>query len=1768
MTDPHARARLWPASPFELADAHRCPSCFTVLTGPVCAACGLTLSDPRASRVLALGRDIVAVELARQQLIDEIRLTAAAALAARPASLPAVMDASPLAAAPPPAPTHTAPAGAPQASAPAMAYAPAEVAASIPAPVTPAAQTADAVDETFGDLTRSAEAPAVASAPNAPVGPPVAGVEASRPRRRLTVPVLLLIVGVSLVSVAAVFFLLLAWFWAGIAVKAAILGGVTLATIGLASWLRRRGLTATAEGIGALGVVLLALDAWGVRANDLFGLGSSNAAVFAGLAALVVAVLCRAWARLSRLRGPDLAASLALPAGIGLLVGGALALPTGEAVTAGLLGAAAGGLVHALPAPFSSARGGDEGVVERLVLALSGLAALVTAAITAAFATGDSVPVALWASGALLVLGAAYAWFSGRALSGAGVWARVVSSVGSGVAVYAAATVGWQLALRTDLPLYAVFVAPVLAVAVAFAIDVVHARFGGTRWLVAALTSAVIAALSIGGIAIAWGIDAEQVISSSWTAWATDAFALPPNAAALPLLGVATAVVIAALLLLAPTLRGHEIGAAVPVVAALVVIMAGLRTGVPAVTVGLAVAGAALAVVFIALARRRRRHADADGSQTTARAVGWLIAGALCTLAAYVVGTATPWLWLVGVVAALAYPIALRLVWRPAGAGAVVTALTPVAVAVVSALIAPSALAAATMLDGGEALVVLALVQWIALATLAAALALPLDRASRFALAVASEALVAGGLIGAVTVPLSSPVGDLALALGEPVSGVVRGILLLAGLVAVTIGLSRITGAAVVAAAALVAPVAAATVFDLLRTLGTAGSGGAVVALTAAAVIVPVAGAVLALVAARRSGAAGLRAEPTPAVPTTAGSVLWAVPGAAIRRLAADLGAALTVLVVGWGVTPDLVWAELALAAVGLAAASLTRGWAAPAGDPADGLFAMNDPRSPAALNRWVQPLPRALRRLLVWPAAAAAIGAWWSWLGAGTPAVDYTVESYVVPAALLLVALAAAFVWLRRRLEASIALGAGLAIGLWIPAVAGWSGEPLRGLLVALISVAVCLALSFTAVRGIRPVAPVGAAVAAVAVGLVAIERADDGEWQVLWLVLLVAVAYASGAGTALARPARLSSRLYAQLVPAGALVAAIAGIVPLADEPRIIAGSLLMLAALHLASAGLDRLPLTALTRWISLAGAAVIAAFAVLRGAAPETESVWLPVAAMCLVGAVLGMLRRRQAGSPWPDVEGVAWIGGLVLAAVPGLFESAEPARVWAYVGLALAAGLGVAAVRDPRLGARDPRLAADENDGAPATEWPTGPAASSASPAPDADVPGLPPSSYGVPGNTGIAGVPAPLAGPELGVARTPKPMFPDVWTLRAPTAILLAASALAMGVRGLFAFGFDSALAAAIVAAVGSVAIAVLLAATAASDGAARATAWLAGAGVALIVVTTVTHSDASAGATALTAVIGGAVGVGGAAVLGLRRWVRLGAVLAIGGLVIAVVACGIRFLALAADPADSLEPDLWAIAGAGIGAAIALAALRATPSRAVARTAGAGFALAAVLFAAAELVLVASQDEGDGIRTVLVITALTVATAVGAAARARLGLALSIVAAAAGAVFGVVALTALGVRPVELVTVPAALGGIAYGTRTLLRDPAARSWRTLGPWLALLTVPSLLHDFAGSALREGDVELWRVVGLGVVAIAMVVAGAVLRLQAPLVLGSAVLLVHAVAQLWPWISSAYTAVPWWLWLGLGGALLIFLAARYERRMRALRAAFTAITSLR
>lgn len=1800
MSATHDDGPLWPASPFDLADAHRCPSCFTAVTARVCPACGFALTDPGAPRVLELGRQMLTLELSRQQLMDEIRLAHATASAATADAAPATVAAAPelvAAVADAGVAVHLAPAAeamlgasAPPTGAIAVVAEPAAEGASLTAPdaielVTVPESTLAAAATTAPEIVVPPKPPApAASGPQGP-GPsaPVA-VAASAPRRRPTVPVLLLIVGVSLVGIAAVFFLLLAWFLWGIAVRALIIGGITLATIALASWLRRRDLGATAEGIGALGVGLLALDAWAVRANDLFGTGSTDAALYTGVSALVVAVICRLWARVSHLRGPDLAASLALPAGLGFLVGGLTSLPPAEALTAGLLGAAAGGLVHALPAPWSSARRGEDHAVERLVLALSGVAALVAAGLAAGFLTGGALPVVIWSGIGLVVLGIAHAWLAHRTVDGARLPAAVVvSGVASVVATAAAGLAGWQLAMRSGLPVYGVLVAPVLAVLVAVAIDVVRSRRGAPAWVPAAIASAVVAGLSIVAIILTWVTQAIVTIGASWTAWRTDAFTLPAGAPEVPLLAVITAVVIGGLLLATPSLRGPVLRPFVPAVATVLLLVAGARTAVPAVVVAIAVVlvVAAVAVVAVLRIRKRRRNGvDADGAVDPGEGllarglpIGYLVAGGIAAATAYVGGVATPWLWLVGIGVAMAYPIALRLVLRPTDIAAVVAAVAPVAVAALSTLFAPSALAAVTGLTGEPGPVIATLLQWVAVATLVAAILLPVERASRIALAVAAEVLAAFSLVGAftaVTTPGAEPSANpLLTAIGEPGLGIARGALLLAGLTIVAFGVTRVAGVPTILAAALTAPVAAATTYDVLGTFGLRDTEGAPLALTAAAVVVPLVAAATAFPRREANEAPPAPVSqwpadiaPSPPRPRPTDRVL--------RRLAADLGAALTVLVVVWPVTPLLVWAALAIVAVGFAAASVSRGWVgAIAADPADDRF---------ATKRNGMPLLDGPRRLLAWPALVAAIAAWWTWLDAGTPDMSYTVESYVVPSAVVLVVFAALLVRLRRRVEASIALAGGLALGLWAPAVEGWSGEPLRGVVIALVAVAVCLALSFTPVRSIRPAAPLGAGVAVIAIGLVAVERAFEGQGsQVLWLVLLVAVAYASGWGATLARPSRLASGLYALIVPPAAVIAAIVAILPIADEPRIVAGTIIMLAALHLAAAGLNRLPLTGATRWISLAGAFAVGAAGWVLGAATEVEAVSLPVAAMCLVGAVLGMLRRRRAGDVWPAAEGPAWIVGVVLATAPSLLVAAEPARLWAYIALTLAAAAGVAALREP---ARE-RVAAAPAPTAAQVAAPPASARGAAAPIPPGpfatSAPSEELSAYAPPAGSPVhpAAPPAYAAPPAAAVApsvpRTPR--FVDIWSLRTPTAMLLGFAAVLMGLRGLVPPAVAGDAAAAIVAGLGVVAVAVLLTARAAADAAARGAAALAGAGTALLVAMSLTRPDADLVLTTVTAVIGGVLGVAGASVLGLRRWAPLGGVLAVGGLVVAVVACGARFFEIA--PAGGLEPDLWAVAGAGIAGAVALAALRATPSRAVGLTAGAGFAVASVLFALAELQLLLVQQTGDELRTAAVMSALTAATVVGTAARARLGLALVIAAAIAGAGFGILALTAGDVRPIELVTAPPALGGIAYGVRTLRREPASRTWPTLGPWLALLTVPSLLTDFAGSpsgvaaeAGWLGGPELWRIVSLGVVAIAMVVVGATYRLQAPLLLGSAVLVVHAVAQLWPWISTAYVAVPWWLWLGLGGALLIFMAARYEKNMKALRTTVVAVTSLR
>ncbi|GAA0261959.1 hypothetical protein GCM10009539_54560 [Cryptosporangium japonicum] len=93
-----------------------------------------------------------------------------------------------------------------------------------------------------------------------PVGEPVRA-EASA----WSVQTVLLALGGALLAVAAIVFTVVAWGTFGIGGRAVILAGITAVTFAVPALLHRRGLASTAETIGLLGLVLLALDGYALH---------------------------------------------------------------------------------------------------------------------------------------------------------------------------------------------------------------------------------------------------------------------------------------------------------------------------------------------------------------------------------------------------------------------------------------------------------------------------------------------------------------------------------------------------------------------------------------------------------------------------------------------------------------------------------------------------------------------------------------------------------------------------------------------------------------------------------------------------------------------------------------------------------------------------------------------------------------------------------------------------------------------------------------------------------------------------------------------------------------------------------------------------------------------------------------------------------------------------------------------------------------------------------------------------------------------------------------------------------------------------------------------------------------------------------------------------------------------------------------------------------------------------------------------------------------
>jgi hypothetical protein len=275
------------------------------------------------------------------------------------------------------------------------------------------------------------------------------------------------------------------------------------------------------------------------------------------------------------------------------------------------------------------------------------------------------------------------------------------------------------------------------------------------------------------------------------------------------------------------------------------------------------------------------------------------------------------------------------------------------------------------------------------------------------------------------------------------------------------------------------------------------------------------------------------------------------------------------------------------------------------------------------------------------------------------------------------------------------------------------------------------------------------------------------------------------------------------------------------------------------------------------------------------------------------------------------------------------------------------------------------------------------------------------------------------------------------------------------------------------------------------------------------------------------------------------------------------VVLAGVGLSRTVRDAAENavLVPELWVLP-----AALALTATSVVWTRRRAlpfRVAQLGVPAAIVCTGLAVLICLVALPETNAPGRLVVASVLLAAVAVAASVRRRVpldrvaqftALSLLVVIAATG-------LLTNAAHPFELATAPLALALISSGVVALLRDRARRSWPNLGPGIVVLLVPPLLADF-------GDTDLWRVIALGVLSVAVVVAAVVFRLQAPLVVGGAVLIAHALAQSWPWIQGLYSAVPWWIWLGVGGVVLIAVAARYEHRVRNLRSFVGSITALR
>ncbi|MGV8897022.1 MAG: SCO7613 C-terminal domain-containing membrane protein [Rhodoglobus sp.] len=285
----------------------------------------------------------------------------------------------------------------------------------------------------------------------------------------------------------------------------------------------------------------------------------------------------------------------------------------------------------------------------------------------------------------------------------------------------------------------------------------------------------------------------------------------------------------------------------------------------------------------------------------------------------------------------------------------------------------------------------------------------------------------------------------------------------------------------------------------------------------------------------------------------------------------------------------------------------------------------------------------------------------------------------------------------------------------------------------------------------------------------------------------------------------------------------------------------------------------------------------------------------------------------------------------------------------------------------------------------------------------------------------------------------------------------------------------------------------------------------------------------------------------------------------AIAGAVGLVLAGFGRAAVIALTPVrDDLQLDVWIAATVAVLVAAASVQARIPHEKTHRRRIEIGEAVIALAIGGVVIIEFTVLDN-ELIGTARALTVLVVLAATFVASllidRAPFTRAVGWVALVGGTIIGVSAIIVDAIDPLEWVTLIIAAALLTVGALQMRREPMRGSWPWLAPGLLVLIVPSLLATFT-------DAPIWRLVGLGVVCILVILLGALLRLQASLIIGSVVVLIHALRTFAPQIIEIYQLTEWWIWAVAGGAIILFVAITLERRIRDLRSVGSRISTLR